>query len=91
MLQMSTTLKKNFSSSLLVIGMCFSIIFVPTLVESQTGKKISNSLGMEFVSIAPATFIMGSPSDEPDRDSDEQQHRVTLTKGFYMQTTEEVW
>jgi hypothetical protein len=48
---MSTTLKKNFSSSLLVIGMCFSIIFVPTLVESQTGKKISNSLGMEFVSM----------------------------------------
>ena len=85
---MSTTLIKILSISLLVIGMCFGFIFIPTLAESQMGKKISNDLGMEFVYIAPATFIMGSPSDEPDRDSDERQHRVTLTKGFYMQTTE---
>jgi len=32
--------------------------------------------------------MMGSPSNEPSRDSDETQHRVTLTKPFYMQTTE---
>lgn len=31
---------------------------------------------------------MGSPSSEPERDSDENQHRVTLTKGFYMGVTE---
>jgi formylglycine-generating enzyme required for sulfatase activity len=85
---MGTTLIKVFSFSLLVIGMCFWFTFIPTLAESQMDKKISNDLGMEFVYIAPATFIMGSPSDEPDRESDERQHRVTLTKGFYMQTTE---
>jgi formylglycine-generating enzyme required for sulfatase activity len=51
-------------------------------------KKITNSLGMEFVYINPGTFMMGSPSSEPGRGSDERQHRVTLTKGFYMQTTE---
>jgi formylglycine-generating enzyme required for sulfatase activity len=85
---MSTTLNKVFSFSLLVIGMCFWFIFIPTHAQSQMGKKISNTLGMEFVYIAPATFIMGSPSDEPDRESDERQYRVTLTKGFYMQTTE---
>jgi formylglycine-generating enzyme required for sulfatase activity len=56
-------------------------------VASQ-GKKISNSLGMEFVYIAPGKFMMGSPSNEPSRDDDEKQHRVTLTKGFYIQTTE---
>jgi formylglycine-generating enzyme required for sulfatase activity len=40
---------------------------------------------LEMVSIPPGTFIMGSPSDEQDRDSDEgPQHQVTLTKGFYM-------
>ncbi|MBC8393272.1 MAG: formylglycine-generating enzyme family protein [Deltaproteobacteria bacterium] len=43
---------------------------------------------MEFVYIQPGTFIMGSPTNEPGRDNDEKQHRVNLTKGFYMQTTE---
>ena len=32
--------------------------------------------------------MMGSPSSEAERDKDERQHRVTLTKGFYLQTTE---
>ncbi len=51
-------------------------------------RKVTNSLGMEFVYIPPGTFIMGSPSGEKGREKDEKQHRVTLTKGFYMQTTE---
>ena len=38
--------------------------------------------------IEAGTFIMGSPSDESGRDSDETQHQVTLTKGYFMQTTE---
>jgi formylglycine-generating enzyme required for sulfatase activity len=38
-----------------------------------------------MVSIPLGTFMMGSPSDEQDRDSDEgPQHQVTLTKGFHM-------
>ena len=51
-------------------------------------KTITNSLGMKFVYIPPGTFTMGSPEREPGRDKDEKQHQVTLTKGFYMQTTE---
>ena len=43
---------------------------------------------MVFVPIQPGTFMMGSPSSESGRDSDETQHEVTLTQGFYMQTTE---
>ncbi|GMQ79795.1 MAG: hypothetical protein BMS9Abin03_234 [Thermodesulfobacteriota bacterium] len=56
-------------------------------VASQ-GQKVTNSLGMEFVYIKPGSFMMGSPSNESGRDSDEKQHRVTLTKEFYMQSTE---
>ncbi len=59
---------------------------VPESVSPE--KKIINSIGMEFVYIPPGTFMMGSPENGPGRDRDEKQHRVTLTKGFYMQTTE---
>jgi len=57
-------------------------------VSGQAGQKFTNNLGMEFVYIPPGSFMMGSPSSESGRDNDEKQHRVTLTRGFYMQTTE---
>ncbi len=34
------------------------------------------------------TFTMGSPTSEPERYSDETQHEVTLTRGFWMLETE---
>jgi hypothetical protein len=36
----------------------------------------------------PGEFLMGSPSDEKGRDDDETQHRVTLTRGFWLAKTE---
>jgi len=40
---------------------------------------------LKVVLIPPGTFMMGSPSGEQDRFSDEgPQHHVTLTQGFYM-------
>jgi formylglycine-generating enzyme required for sulfatase activity len=56
--------------------------------EPIPGEKMSNSLGMAFVYIPAGRFTMGSPEDEPGRKKDEKQFEVTLTKGFYMQTTE---
>ncbi len=52
------------------------------------GFHISDDFGMKFVYIPPGTFMMGSSENEPGRDRDETLHRVTLTRGFYMQTTE---
>jgi formylglycine-generating enzyme required for sulfatase activity len=34
--------------------------------------------------IAPGTFLMGSPEDEPERYNDEIQHQVTLTQGYWL-------
>jgi formylglycine-generating enzyme required for sulfatase activity len=57
--------------------------------ENDYKKRIQNSVGMELVYVKPGTFLMG-----PDYElsyvgrEDEFPHKVTLTKGFYMQTTE---
>ncbi len=44
---------------------------------------------------APAgSFMMGSSEDEPDRDSSELLHQVTLTRGFWVletETTQALW
>jgi sulfatase modifying factor 1 len=40
-----------------------------------------------FVLIEAGSFTMGSPADEEDRDSDEAQHQVYLTRDFYMSKT----
>ena len=51
----------------------------------------TNSLGMTFAGIPAGTFKMGSPTFEQGRDGAtgrETQHEVTLTQGYYMQTTE---
>jgi len=52
------------------------------------GGDYTNSIGMSFKLIPAGTFMMGSPSKEFGRESDETWHQVTLTKSYYMQTTE---
>ncbi len=45
---------------------------------------IHEKTGIELVYIPAGTFTMGSPTDEAGRSDDEVQHRVTISKGFYM-------
>jgi formylglycine-generating enzyme required for sulfatase activity len=53
-------------------------------VVKGRGKEIRNSIGMKLVRIKPGTFQMGSPADETDRGSDEQQHEVEITRDFWL-------
>ena len=57
-------------------------------------KDFTNSIGMKFVWIKPGSFMMGSPKEEKERAALENQHKVTLSKGFYMgvyTVTQEQW
>jgi sulfatase modifying factor 1 len=57
-------------------------------------EPYTNTLGMKFAWIPPGTFMMGSPKEEKERIDNETQHKVTLTKGFYMgvyTVTQEQW
>jgi uncharacterized protein (TIGR02996 family) len=48
------------------------------------GPLLTNSVGMSFTWIWPGTFLMGSPASEEDRDQDEDQHLVTLSRGVWI-------
>ena len=71
----------------------------PPVVPRQPEGLFTNNLGMKFVYIRPGSFVMGSglsPSEVSSRYGGEEkyykdehpQHRVTLTKGYYMQSKE---
>jgi|TARA_B110000467_G_scaffold160834_1_gene180827 formylglycine-generating enzyme required for sulfatase activity len=57
-------------------------------LTEQAAKSITNTIGMTLNLIPAGTFMMGSPEDELFRADDEYQHSVTISKAFYMQTTE---
>ena len=57
--------------------------------ETGAAKKIRDpKTGITFILVEPGSFLMGSPADELNHEPDESQHRVTLTKAFYLGETE---
>jgi formylglycine-generating enzyme required for sulfatase activity len=64
-------------------------IIGPTLllagISYAAEQKQNNSIGMEFVLIPSGSFLMGSPDTDEDANRDEKpQHRVTISKQFYL-------
>jgi len=70
-----------------------------TAVEPYTNtgwakEIIHEKTGIEMVYIPAGKFVMGSPKSEANRRISEAQHRVTLTRGFYLgkyEVTQEQW
>ena len=79
--------KKTFLNRLLLVFV-LTVVYHPAAEGQAQEKKMVNSLGMEFVLIPAGMFVMGSPIDEMHRGASEVQHPVTITRSFYMQTTE---
>jgi formylglycine-generating enzyme required for sulfatase activity len=52
--------------------------------KSKTLETLTNSIGMKFRLIKPGAFMMGSPEWESGRCDDERQHKVTLTRPYYL-------
>jgi len=63
-------------------------------MEGSRAGEVRTFGGIEMVWCPPGGFLMGSPEDEVGREDDEMQHRVTLTRGFWMakmETTQGQW
>lgn len=57
--------------------------------SGQPWKVRDRATGIELVLVMPGEFLMGSPESEPGRGAAEgPQHRVRLTKAFYLGATE---
>ena len=54
------------------------------VVDGTPTSHTVPSISMDMIFCPPGTFTMGSPSSETGRGSDETQHQVTLTNGFYL-------
>ena len=64
----------------------------PPTVEKKT--VTIKGINYTFCWCPPGTFMMGSPESEKERDNDETQHKVTLTKGFWLlehEVTQKMW
>ena len=60
----------------------------PASAASPLARWYVNGQGQTMVVIpGPATFVMGSPPDEPKRNDDETQHKVRIGRTFALAST----
>jgi formylglycine-generating enzyme required for sulfatase activity len=69
-------------------GADFPGLSSPTCRLRVTADDGQSEAPVGFVAIAPGTFMMGSPTTELLRSTNETQHQVTLTHGIYVQAIE---
>ena len=55
--------------------------------EAVATSELTNSIGMRLVRIPAGSFRMGSPETEEGRYEDEVQHKVTLTRDYWLGVT----
>ena len=67
--------------------MCAAVVGMMLLCGIVQGAE-PNSIGMEMIEIPAGKFTMGSPAGEKNRQDDEEQVAVTLTKSFWLGKTE---
>jgi formylglycine-generating enzyme required for sulfatase activity len=73
----------------LVVFWATSFCATPAIAKYQADspsqpESIENSVGIRLVKIQPGEFLMGSPESEPDRFACEHQHKVRITKAFWI-------
>jgi formylglycine-generating enzyme required for sulfatase activity len=53
-------------------------------IELEPAKEIENSIGIKLKLVPAGRFIMGSPATEKQREPEEFQHAVRITRHFYL-------
>ena len=61
---------------------------VAAVALDEAKPAVATPVPRGFVRIPAGSFRMGSPVGEADRQTDEEQHRVTISRSFFLQATE---
>ena len=71
--------------TLLALLLLLAVTLTPVCaVPVDLDQEITNSIGTKLILIPSGKFLMGSPKNEKDRNDNEQQHAVEITKPFYL-------
>ena len=78
----------------LVAVYTFAVSVRRALGSDSRGSRSDPLTGMPFVLIPAGEFEMGTPTTEPQRESQETLHQVTITRPFYLavhEVTQREW
>ena len=90
----SPALSEIISRSLAHIKVSRALVVPERRAGEEQEFEIAPGVKIVMCWIPPGEFLMGSPEDELWREKDETQHRVTITRGFWLaktQTTQAQW
>jgi len=76
-----TPLITNINFKFFRVTAAIAVAAAAAFAQDVETKTIS---GIECVLVKAGTFMMGSPTSESGRDSDELQHQVTITKDYWV-------
>ena len=82
-------MKKN--AVFVISAVIIMVLTGPVLISISKAAgpgTYTNKLGMKFVLIPKGQFLMGSPDSETGRQWNEKQHRVIISKSFFLQESE---
>jgi len=84
----TSMITKPFETAMGITNYNVSYVIKQSITEVLPDKNItvplSEDVDLDMIWIEPGTFLMGSPEDELGRQSNEVQHQVTLTKGYWL-------
>ena len=75
---------KKILKYLIILGLLQANANASSEPPTTHSVDLNSTVSLDMIWCPPGTFTMGSPSSETGRRTDETQHQVTLTNGFYL-------
>ena len=83
-LLMTTSRRRPFLYGSLVAAWTLCAAGLARSAEPTRTIDLGNGVKIEFIRIEPGTFTQGSPAGEANRNTDETERQVTISRAFYL-------